>query len=146
MDTLEGRLPNESAPLVLEIEHPFVRMVPLPGAIALQFKEGLFLYGAVLRPEARAALIQVGQQLEPEMDRIRVDLVGYQASDETGDLFDLGLIRAAVVFRLLQEETDLPARMLSVRTGMGQPAPYPNDSLSNRSKNRTVIWIVTAAD
>jgi flagellar motor protein MotB len=145
-DELEKLLSEEAAAPEIGIEHPLVVVVPHQGSLNLQFKEGLFLYGAVLRPEARVALIQVGQQLEPYVDRIRVDLVGYQANDETGGLFDLGMMRAMVVFRLLQEETQLPARVLSVRTGWGEPAPYPNDSPLNRSRNRTVIWIVSAAD
>ena len=145
-DALQSLLNQELAAPDVRIEHPLVDIVSRDGSLAVRFKEGLFLYGAVLRPEGRAALIQVGQQLEPYLDRIRVDLVGYQATDETGDLFDLGLMRAMVVFRLLQDETQLPARVLSVQTGWGQVAPYPNDSPLNRSRNRTVIWIISAAD
>jgi len=145
-DALEAQLLEERAAPKVQVDHPMVVVVHQPGAVSLQFKEGLFLYGAVLRPEARAALVELGRQLVPYMDEIQVELVGYQADDETGDYFDLGLLRAAVVFRLLQGETQLPASMLSVGTGAGEPAPYPNDSALNRSKNRTVIWIITAAD
>lgn len=109
------------------------------------FDEGVFEIGAVLKSESKTLLTELGRQLEPYAGRIYIKIYGITddipmpEGQKYHDNVDLGKARASAVFDRFRETTNLiPDKILIGSFGKYLP-PFPNDTQSNRSKNRTVI-------
>lgn len=113
------------------------------GGVELTFTVGLFQAGVSLRPDAVAILDALGARLgrappgtiviTGHTDDIPV-AVGKDFADNTS----LGLARATVVMHRLVASSPLPAASFLIGTAGDASGPYPNDTLDNRLRNRTV--------
>jgi hypothetical protein len=56
---------------------------------------------------------------------------------------DTGQMRALVVLNFLQNRMLLPAEIFSIRSQDTAAAPFPNDTLENQLRNRTVILLIS---
>ena len=109
--------------------------------LLLKFEDGLFLYNWLLNESGRSTLEQVGYQLEPWAGKLDIQVIGF-SDDHEKDNVDFPYFRSTAVIRFLVDNTQLPERIFSIGTSVDQPAPYPNDTLENRSRNRTVILVI----
>jgi len=114
-------------------------------ALVVLFDEGLFRYGADLKPEAKALLSKLGNRLRPHATNISIRVVGH-----TDDLpaprgwiyrddIALGMARAVTVAEYLRNNAGLPAGMFLLQSAGESEPPYPNDTPANRLRNRTVV-------
>jgi flagellar motor protein MotB len=114
-------------------------------ALDVTFDEGIFTHGTVLKPNAHKKLKEVGFQLKPYTDTIRVEIIG--VTDDLSMRLDslykdnaaLGMERARVVYDYLHKSVGLEAQIFTIASYSEPQSPYPNDTPSNRSRNRTVI-------
>ena len=115
-------------------------------AMRITFNYGLFPSGTRLREEARQDLVQLAEQLRPQLAEFSVIVEGHTDTipvrpdnERFIDNFSLGLARAEAVKHFLAEAGNLPtARIHTASAGQSSP-PYPNDTPENRERNRTVV-------
>jgi flagellar motor protein MotB len=114
-------------------------------AVTYIFEDGLFCYGAVLRPEAEDRLTLLSQQLDTYAGQIEVIVIGF-ADDVESSIYSnpskLSLMRANTVINHIISSTHLSVGTLRVILPVDRPAPYPNDTIVDRAHNRTVILIL----
>lgn len=127
-----------------------VSQIDLPGVVSrsendrtiISFDEGLFKKGSKLKTGACTILTALGKQLEPYKNQITLQVTGYTddlpmpPGEKYLDNTSLGLSRAQVVVEHLRTTTGLSSVPFTV-SGTDS-APYPNDSPTNRLRNRTV--------
>jgi outer membrane protein OmpA-like peptidoglycan-associated protein len=119
------------------------------GESTVYFNNGVFGNSLELSPEGRAVLGRVAERMKPHAAELFVKVVG--CTDNTPvakkgrfkDNRELGLARAHVVVKYLQEVAGLPAESLAVQSYGAQWSPFPNDSPVSRAKNRTVVLRVS---
>jgi|APEBP8051073352_1049397.scaffolds.fasta_scaffold00851_3 flagellar motor protein MotB len=132
-------------PRRLELDIPGVTPRIEGDAVVVSFDEGLFRHGTTLTFDARAKLLAVGKRLVPSLDGISIQVHGYTddiplpAGATPSDNQALGLARAAVVIGFLRSSTELPSTLFYAHSTGDAGTPFPNDSLQNRSRNRTVV-------
>jgi type VI secretion system protein ImpK len=110
--------------------------------LVLRFDSGLFGRADVLTPQARAVLMEVGQQLQPLANKSTICVVGY--SDDLPltthihfrDNQMLALARAHAVAVFLASSMGMPGRRFSLQGGEG--SIYPNNTAKDRARNRSV--------
>ena len=137
---------------------PQVTMPPIPGVavdryaerMIFTFPDGLFIHGARLKPEAATGLNTLARWLWTSCGRVLIRIEGH--TDDLPvppgrpfrDNGSLGMQRAAVVAEQLRSAAPLPPAMF-VLTSVGESqALYPNDSMPNRLRNRSVVILLTA--
>lgn len=114
-------------------------------ALDITFDEGIFTHGTVLKPNAHKKLKEVGFQLKPYTDTIRVEIIGVtddfsmRLNSPYKDNAALGMERARVVYDYLHKSVGLEAQIFTIASYSEPQSPYPNDTPTNRSRNRTVI-------
>ncbi len=114
-------------------------------AMQITFDYGLFPSGTRLRPEAREDLQKLAEQMRNQIDDFSIIVEGHTDTipvhpdnERFIDNFSLGMARAEAVKDLLTEIGNLPAgRIHTASAGQSSP-PYPNDTMENRARNRTV--------
>ncbi len=115
------------------------------GEIVVTFAEGLFARGTGLKAEAQKKLTMLGRQLEPFVGSLSVAVMGHTddlpvpPGGEFPDNAVLGMRRAVAVFQYLQAATRLPSSIFSLKSLGESQSPFPNDTVENRSRNRTVV-------
>ena len=134
--------PAAAQAVTLDIDIPGVQLLTQEAGWIIQFDEGLFPYGWALSQPARQALDALGLQLKPYAGKIEVSIVGFKSSDEQDEYFDLGLMRSVVVLDYLASSGQLPADLFSIQPQGSLPPPFPNDTVVNRGRNRSVILIL----
>jgi flagellar motor protein MotB len=112
------------------------------GKLTITFAEGLFRFENVYNQFGWQTIRQLGYQLEAWVGKIRIDVIGFTDDQEKDDAY-LGLERALMVVKTLDQNSQLPLGIFTIIDANNQPAPYPNDSLINRSRNRTVMFVVS---
>lgn len=138
-------------------EHPQIK-ISIPGVkvstkddqLVLVFEAGLFLHHTELRPEAKTTLELLANQLRPYIGKIQAIIEGHTDDLPIAkgwiyrDNVSLGLQRAVTVIDYLRLKGQLPAEMFKA-TSVGElHSLYPNDTLDNQLRNRTVVIKITA--
>lgn len=117
--------------------------------LTIRFDFGLFPRTVELSHEAKEALDSVGQQMEPMVESVVVEVRGYTSDTRLRkhptfqDNEALGLARAVTVINYLRSKYRLPASKLIATSSGSAGCPYPNDSRENRLRNQTVTIKVT---
>jgi len=121
-----------------------IRQVVENGSVLLTFEEGLFLYGSVLRPQARDRIRYLGEALEPYADDYMMAVIGYTDDVERKSYgeYPLTLLRAAKVIEVLSKSTLLSEEDFVIGIPGSRPAPYSNATTADRLRNRTVILLL----
>ena len=126
----------------ISIDLPGIRKVALDGSLKLIFENGLFKYDQVLSAEGKQTLSDLAYQLEPFVGQIEIAVYGFTDDiEQTATLLDIQ--RALAVVKHITSTSQIPASTFVIRDAGDLPAPYPNNSPSNRMRNRTVILIIT---
>ena len=141
-DLLTSLQPTPTAELELTLSVPGTQLNAQDEGWTVHFEEGLFPYGWALSQPGRQTLDALSQQLKPYMDKIDVSIVGFKSSDEQDEYFDLGLMRSVVVLDYLEKNSQLPVDMFKIQPQGSLPSPFPDDSLANQERNRSVILII----
>lgn len=141
-------VPSEIADLKTKIsEVPGVKTgIEEPSnALGVTFDEGIFTYGTVLKLNAQLKLKEVGFQLKPYTDTIRVEIIGItddlsmRLNSPYKDNAALGMERARVVYNYLHKNVGLDAQMFTIASDSEPQRPGSNEIPTDRSRNRTVI-------
>ena len=115
------------------------------GQIEIRFEEGLFSFGSTFREGGREIILELAEALEPYLATYHLSVVGF-ANDidlEASEVTSLIQLRADRVVELLAEATNLSVEDIAIELPGDRPAPYPNTSLQNRLRNRTVLILLT---
>ncbi len=122
-----------------------VKVEASPQTCKLVFDEGVFSSLVTPAPKAKDQLREIAKVMRPKMSRYKIIVEGYtddkplkNTSRYNGN-DALAKARAEVIRKLLINEGKLPAASISARDSGGRKAPYPNNTASNRRRNRTVI-------
>jgi chemotaxis protein MotB len=119
--------------------------VPSAQACSLVFDSGVFTSLITPSDAAIKQLRQIADTLRPQMGSLKVIIEGHTddkplRKTSTYDGNDaLALARAEAVRKILISNGRLPAAAVSARHAGGRKPPYPNNSDSNRRRNRTVV-------
>ncbi len=141
--------PAKSPPQV-DIRIPGVRINTKDDQVILIFETGLFLHQAELRPEIKATLDLLANQLQPYIGKIQANIEGHTDDLPISngwiyrDNVSLGLQRAVTVIDYLRLKGQLPAKMFKASSVGELYSLYPNDTLGNQLRNRTVVIRITA--
>lgn len=142
-EILAGLQPSAASQQEFQLEMPGVKSSQGAGGTQILFDEGLFAYGWTLKPAARQQLIEVGAKLAAYGEDIHIKLIGYQTDEESDKYFDLGLLRAVVVYDFLVKNTQLSEDVFSLEPQGSRGLPFPLDTAADRSRNLTVEMIVS---
>ncbi len=142
-EILAGLQPSVVPQQEFLLEMPGVKFSQGAGGTQILFDEGLFAYGWTLKPAARQQLIEVGAKLAAYGEDLHIKLIGYQTDEESDKYFDLGLLRAVVVYDFLVKNTQLSGDVFSLEPQGSRGLPFPLDTAADRSRNLTVEMIVS---
>lgn len=142
-------IPVKKPPQV-KIDIPGIRVSAKDDQVVLIFETGLFSHQAQLRPEVKATLDLLANQLRPYIGKIQANIEGH--TDDLPiingwlyrDNVSLGLQRAVTVIDYLRLKGQLPAKMFKASSVGELHSLYPNDTLHNQLRNRTVVIRITA--
>ncbi|MHA2616632.1 MAG: OmpA family protein [bacterium JZ-2024 1] len=138
--------------LQLTIQLDGVSVKTEQGRLAVLFDEGLFLSGARLKPEAKTLLSQLGKQLQPHASNISIRIVGHTddipvlRSGVYRDNAALGMARANAVADYISRVTGIPMSVFHLQSAGESQPPYPNDTLTNKLRNRTVVIYISPVE
>jgi flagellar motor protein MotB len=133
------------SPVENSINVPGVTQTKTAGVLHLSFDDGLFARGLILKPDARARLRQLGEQLKPYAATSAVEIVGMtddlplRRDSLYPDNASLGIDRARIVYDFLRRTSGLEAQLFTIGGSGEQQTPHPNDTPANRARNRTVV-------
>jgi type VI secretion system protein ImpK len=112
--------------------------------IVLRFESGLFSHGVALSKEGAATLADLGRQLGHALGSATAGVIGYtddlpvKNSARFPDNDAIAIARADAVVAKLSAITGIPKHKWAIRHSAPASNPFPNDSMENRGKNRTV--------
>ncbi|MBF0402799.1 OmpA family protein [Candidatus Magnetominusculus xianensis] len=141
--------PHEDTKPDIKIEIPGISTKYDSDKVIVIFDTGLFSQNITLKYGAREQLALLGHELKPHAGRISISVTGYtddlviKANSGYADNIALGMLRAVAVVEYLRKVTGFPSEVFSVRSLGELHVPFPNDSKTNRHKNRTVSIIIT---
>jgi len=147
MDT--GNIPPEiktepAAPRKININIPGLKAKLEKGKTVLVFDKCIFHSITVLTSEAEKQLTEIGRQLLSEVGDFEIEIIGHTDNTPvpTGwiyeDNYSVGIERACVVMKCMKNTTQIPAKAFVIRSFGETDPPFPNDSLENKIRNRTV--------
>ncbi|OQW96661.1 MAG: hypothetical protein BWK77_04010 [Verrucomicrobia bacterium A1] len=119
------------------------------GENTVYFNSGVFGSTLELSPEGKTLLNRLAERMEPHAAGLLIKVVGctdnipVSKKGRFKDNRQLGLERANVVVKYLQEAGGLSAAAFATQSYGTQWTPYPNDSPVSRAKNRTVVLRVS---
>jgi len=138
-----------SGPESIMIDAPHLVKNVINNNLVLTFDEGVFVSGTKFKHDIGPILLQLAQQLQ-NYSKTTYCLVEGITDDlpvrgrwEYRDNYSLGISRAVTTVEYLRSVAAFPDDYFTFRTGNIGKAPYPNDSIENRLKNRTVIFTVS---
>lgn len=146
--------------VVLQPERPPQVTIKVPGVLVntidnkvdLTFNAGLFLHQTELRPEVKATLDLLANQLRPYIGKVQVNVEGHTDDLPISndwvyrDNVSLGLQRAVTVIEYLRLKGNLPAKMFEASSVGELQSLYPNDTVHNQMRNRTVVIRITTLE
>jgi outer membrane protein OmpA-like peptidoglycan-associated protein len=141
----ETKTTSVKTPPQISIKIPDARVNLKADCIELTFDNGLFSLKTDLKPEAKAMLDLLAEQLQPYQGKIQVNVEGHTDNLPilTGWIFrdnvSLGMQRAVTVIDYLRLKGQLPAKMFKASSVGELHSPYPNDTPDNQMRNRTVV-------
>lgn len=135
----------------LMFDVPHLSKVMNGDRLILNFDEGLFASGVVLKIGSRDLLMQLARQLQKHPGQLDIIVVG--ATDDLPiredvkslyqDNYALGLARAVVATECMRSAMNSLDIHFSLESSGYGNAPYSNDLLNNSVKNRTATFVVT---
>jgi flagellar motor protein MotB len=134
----------------LKITVPGIVVRDESGRLMITFDSGLFARGTRLSPDAKPLLSRLALQMEPYAGQISVQVRGFSdsvpmpAHRRYVDNAALGMARALKVVDYMRNTSRLPEDMFSLESQGEAPDPYPNDSLEDRQRNRTVVMKISS--
>jgi len=137
-------------PTNLELEVDGVTARSIGNDTTLTFNSGLFSRSIRFQPGATDTLAAVAKKLSHLPNGSMVQIIGL-ADDlvpATRRHFDnptLALRRALMVAEYFRRNSNLSPRMISIRYPDLTQLPFPNDSLENRMRNRSVVIRISQA-
>lgn len=140
------------SPPQIKISIPGVRVSAKDDQTILIFETGLFLHKTQLRPEVKTTLDLLAKELQPHIGNIlvtvegRTDALPIISGWIYRDNVSLGLQRAVTVIDYLRLKGQLPAKMFKASSVGESNSLYPNDTLDNRLRNRTVVIRITTLE
>lgn len=151
VDPQPAATPPVKPPPHIRIDIPGVNLDYRDDQAVITFESGLFSRQTELRPEAKAMLDLLAEQLQPYKGKILANIEGH--TDDLPiinnwiyrDNIALGMQRAVTVIEYLRLKGDFPAKMFKASSTGELHSLYPNDTLSNRLRNRTVVIRITGA-
>ena len=155
-----GKIANRNTPntaVITPVKRPPQIKISIPGVkvntkdeqLVLIFESGLFLHQTELRPEAKVTLDFLANQLRPYKGKIQANIEGHTDDIPISngwiyrDNVSLGLQRAVTVIDYLRLKGQLPAKMFKASSVGELHSLYPNDTLHNQLRNRTVVIRIT---
>ena len=127
-----------------------ISLQPVGHMLVVTFESGLFSRSTSLTPDAKHVLSALGWHLQPSIGRVAVHVIGHTddqplpGRNSYRDNEALGLARAVAVVEHMRTTAQLPGTMFSIGSLGASQTPYPNDTSSNRARNRTVVLQVVA--
>ncbi|MDD4735683.1 MAG: ParB/RepB/Spo0J family partition protein [Kiritimatiellae bacterium] len=136
------------AKMMNALRHPGLTIRPGAFLTEIIFKEPVFSYHSEINAEAEALLRFIGNTLQPWIDQIQIRVIGHTDNNAITagtyhDNVDLGLRRASAAVDFLHREGHIPANRLAAASIGELSPPYPNDTLENKTKNRTITIQIT---
>ena len=110
--------------------------------IEITFEIGIFLYNWLLSEEGKTVLKSIGTELEQWIDDIQIQVIGF-TDDTEKEQSELSYFRSYKAVEFLSSNCRLSEDTFVIVPTANRLAPYPNDSLSNRLKNRSIMLIIT---
>ncbi len=135
--------PNFASEITIQLRGATVKTQE--NALVVLLDDGLFLYGANLKPEAETLLSELGRHLKPYGSNISIRVVGHTDDIPVPegrvyrDNAALGMTRAMTVAKYLSHNAGLPMNLFQLQSAGEFQPPYPNDTRANRLRNRTAI-------
>ncbi|MAT43656.1 MAG: hypothetical protein CL609_15065 [Anaerolineaceae bacterium] len=112
------------------------------GKISIIFPEPVFLYEGILSEYGRENLILIADHLTDLIPgSYQITIIGY--TDNIEDKDRLSIDRAKTAVQILSEYSRIPMESFRIQPAGSLKAPYPNDTLENQYKNRTVMIIIS---
>lgn len=114
--------------------------------VLIEFDEGLFARGTILKPVARERLAQLGSKLKSRADNISIEIIGLTDdlplpfNSRYKDNIVLGMERARVVYDYLRNSAGLGSQTLTIGSLGEQTEDGSKITLAGRAKRRTVIF------
>jgi flagellar motor protein MotB len=115
-------------------------------AVLVEFNEGLFARGTILKPDARERLAQLGSKLKSRADNISIEIIGLTDdlpvpfNSRYKDNIVLGMERARVVYDYLRNSAGLGSQTLTIGSLGEQTVDGSKITPARRAKRRTVIF------
>lgn len=128
-----------------EIDVDGVRVISDNNSCTMVFEQGFF--ASMTRPSewGRDRLAAVTEQIGPHVSHFNLLITGHtdnqplRNSKQYSGNDALALARAKAVAKLLATEYAFPTDLLKITTGGNNSAPFPNDTIANKKRNRTVV-------
>lgn len=111
----------------------------------LVFHNGIFNRFVELNPSAQELLCEIGATVAKAIPAYTIHVEGHtdnvplSPSAPYADNRELALARALAVIKFLKTECALPARSLMAVSSSESNAPYSNNTVEDRARNRTVV-------
>jgi flagellar motor protein MotB len=120
--------------------------------MVITFHYGIFTRGVELSSDARQDLKTIATAIKAKGNRFRIEVEGHTDSakgsggkSSASNNKSLGLARAKTAASYLVKSCGLPATAVTTSSVGEDNPPYPNTTLENQKKNRTVVIRITAS-
>ncbi len=129
----------------LTMEDVTVTADPRDNTVTVVFNSGIFSRFVELTPRAKQLLGKIGSRVAGVIPPYALHVEGHtdnvplSSSAPYPNNRELGLARAIAVIKFLKSECKLPARSLIAVSSGDSRAPYENDTIEGRARNRTVV-------
>ncbi len=120
-------------------------MLPESDFCRIRFDSGIFMRLTTPSADAVTQLMEIADILRSNLDRFQLIVEGHtddkplKPSAAYNGNYALGLARAEAIRALLITKGKLPANAIRTISAGGKRSPYPNDTLANQTRNRTVV-------
>jgi len=128
------------------VDLPGLVVVREENAMRITFEDGLFVSGTRLQEKARQDLLQLARLLQPHIADFTLIAEGHTdaipirpGNEQFIDNYSLALARAETVKHFLADQGGLPSTRIHTASAGPSAPPYPNDTATNRARNRTVV-------
>jgi len=136
---------HRSTPQFPKIMIEGVKIIKSGQTHSIHFDSGVFTTLTIPSASAKLQLKQIANILRPHMNNLKIVVEG--CTDNTpmrktatyNGNSALGLARAEAIKKLLISKGRLPGNAITARYAGEENTPYPNDTASNRKRNRTVV-------
>lgn len=111
--------------------------------IEITFDIGLFLYNWLFSEEGKTTLLSLCSELEPWDDEIVIKVIGF-TDDTEKEIQELPYFRSIKAIEFLTQNCRLTENTFVIVPTANRFAPFPNDTLANQIRNRSLMLIITS--